>query len=964
MTALRHISLGLVALLFLLLGGAWLAPSVLDWNRYRADVSGLASAALGQAVRIDGRITLRVLPQPLLVADRVKVDASGGASVTAEQLVLRVALMPLLAGRVEARELVLRGADIRLPWPPDPTALALRTPSWLSALSARIERGRLQIGEVAVTGLEATLATNDVSGSFLSAGRARSGGRDWAFTARVSQPGGDGAVGVDLTLDGQGAGAVISGQLQPDGTMLGRVALQGTDLSQLAPAPAVPFRVEGRLTTGGGLVAADELAGELAGAPVKGAIALRLLPRLRLDVAVAASRVDLDAWAPALLGRAAGLRPGMPLGIDLSAEAAVLGDGTVRNLRAAFDIADGTVEVREARALLPGDASLRLKGRLAADAAARPRFEGEAALGAPALRTTLAWAARAGLGRVDALPPTVMRTAALRGQVRVEDGALAIADMTGELDGSAVVAALSWRPAPRPTLRAVVTAERVDLDAWGAAIWPGPGALGLAAAAASFGQLSLDLRLSAEAATLRGIAAASLMLDLTAAPGRIEIREMAAEALGAAASASFTLLEGGRIADGKAELKAERATGLTPHVVQALGPHFAARLEPLLRGALLVQLQAGGAPDSLGLKLAATLADLRVEATPTLDLPDGRWAGSLTLRHPGAPRLAETLGQSGVSAWLGDGSLALIAQLSGSRDQLVAESFDLAAGGLRAAGALRLDRGEVPRLSGRIAAEDLMLPLPYPRSPDPLPLEALLGWEAELQMTARSVSASRERWLENATAILALVRGQLTVSNLAATVAGGQLAGSLNFDAAARPPVLAMQGALRGAQVAAPVFDTAIDLAGGVLDGAVRLSAAGFSPAGLLASLGGSVSLSARDGTLAGIDLARMGPRLEQADLRAALAGGTTAFDRLSLEGEIENGGLLLRRAALAGGAGAATAAGTIDLTRALLGLRLVLVPAVPDPPEIGLRLSGSADMPERVPEVAGAVRWRAEHPP
>jgi hypothetical protein len=46
------------------------------------------------------------------------------------------------------------------------------------------------------------------------------------------------------------------------------------------------------------------------------------------------------------------------------------------------------------------------------------------------------------------------------------------------------------------------------------------------------------------------------------------------------------------------------------------------------------------------------------------------------------------------------------------------------------------------------------------------------------------------------------------------------------------------------------------------------------------------------------------------------------------------------------------------------MALHLALLPAVPDPPEIGLRLAGPADAPERVPELAGAVRWRAEHPP
>ena len=971
MTALRHISSGLVALLVLMLGGAWLVPSWLDWSRYRDDVAALASDVLGQAVRIDGAITLRILPQPLLVAERISVadgaasdGAGGGTAITADQLRLRVALAPLLAGRVDARELVLRGADIRLPWPLDPAALALRTPSWLSALSARIEGGRLRVGEVVVTGLEATLATSDVSGSFFSAGRAHGGGRDWVFTARVSRPGGDGAVGLDMTLDGQGTaqglGVVVSGQMQPDGTLLGRIALRGPDLSQLLPAPPVAFRAEGRLTSGGGLVAADEMTGELAGAPVQGAVALRLTPHVRLDVAVTASRMDLDAWLPALLkGAESGGFARLPVGIDLSAEAAPLAGGTLRGVRGAFDIEAGTVQVREARAVLPGDAVLRLAGEAAgAGPNGRLRFEGDARLSAPSLRTTLAWAGAAGLGPVDTLPPQVLRRADLAARVVLEAGLVSLLDTVGEVDGAELAANLSWRPGVRPQLKAAVVLDRLDLGAWLPAAWPG-----LGAAAAGFGALSLDLQLEAARASWHGWDLESLGLDLAAEPGRTVLRRLAVQGMGATVSASGTLLESGRLAEAKAELRSERAEGLSGLLTPMLAAGPAARLAPLLRGGVLVQVQGGGAPDALGLRIAASLGDLRVEATPTLDIPGGRWAGTLSLRHPGAPRLAETLGMAGAPGWLGDGSFGLVANLAVGPDRIAAEPFDLAAGGLRAKGALRLDRRAVPRLTGRIEAESLPLPLPFPRSPDPLPVELLAGWEAALTIAAAQVLVAQEPLLDDMRASVNLAQGVLRIDALTAKRAGGAVAAALTFDTASRPPALALQATLAGAMVTGPIFDLPVDIAGGTLDASVRLTAAGFSPGGLLASLDGAFSLSGRDGVLSGIDVARMGPLLEEAALRAALSGGATSFERLAVEGAIDRGGITLARAAIAGPAGTVALSGTIDLTRALLGLRLAVVPAVPDAPEIGLRINGPADAAVRVPELAGAVRWRSERP-
>ncbi|MCC7280765.1 MAG: AsmA family protein [Acetobacteraceae bacterium] len=965
MTALRHISIGLVALLVVVLGGAWLVPPWLDWDRYRQDVAGLASDVLGQQVRIDGAITLRLLPQPLLVAGKVSVLTGGGAAMTAERLVLRVGLAPLLAGRIDARELVLRGADIRLPWPLDPSALALRAPSWLSSLSARIERGRLQLGEVEVTALDATLATSNISGSFLSAGRAHGGGRDWMYTARISQPGGDGAVGIEVTLDGQGmaqgVGAVLSGQMQADGTLLGRIAVRGPDLSQLLPAPAVPFRAEGRLTSGGGLVAADELVGELAGSPVQGAVALRLAPAVRLDVALTASRLDLDAWMPALLrGAGDGALARFPVGIDLSAEAAPLAGGTLRRLRGAFDLGGGRMQVREARAMLPGDAALRLSGAVVASGAAKGalRFDGTAQLEAPALRTTLAWAAQGGLGKVDALPPGVLRRATLSGKLALAAGTLTLVELGGQVDGATIAASLTWRPGPRPMLRGALRVDQLALDPWLPEARPG-----LMAAAGAFGALTLDLKLDAARAVWRGASIAGLALELAAEPGRVAIRRLEMQALGASIAASGALLDGGRLAETRAELRAERASPLAPIVAGALGPAIAERLAPLLRDAAHVQLQAAGPPAALALKLSAELGDLRLEAAPTLDLPAGRWAGALTLRHPGAPRLAEALGLTGATAWLGDGSLALVARLAGGPPFLAAETFDLAAGGLRADGTLRLDLGAVPRLTGRVRADSLPLPLPYPRSPDPLPLDWLAGWTATLALAAQHVVVAQEPLLEDASATLTLADGRVELASLAARLGGGRLAATLSFDTAAQPPALAAQATLAGAMVTGPVFDTPLDITAGTLDATLGITAAGFSPAGLLASLAGQVSLAGRDGVLAGIDVARMGPRLDEADLRAALAGGSSAFSHLAMAAVVDRGAVTLGRATLAGPAGRVTASGTIDLTRAQLDLRLAVVPDVTDAPEIGLLLRGPAGAAERVPELAGAVRWRAEHP-
>ena len=206
----------------------------------------------------------------------------------------------------------------------------------------------------------------------------------------------DGAAGFDATLEGEGTaagfGATLSGQFAADGSFNGNISSRGPNLATLLPAPPVPFRADGRLTIGGGLAVADNLLLQIGGSPASGAVALRLAPRQRLDIALSMSRLDLDAWLPVLLNASNSVAGfDLPIGIDLSASAASLGSDTLENMRAAFEVSDQALVLRDGSALLPGNGKLWLTGSVGRADAAQQRFEGDAKVDAPLLRTTLQW---------------------------------------------------------------------------------------------------------------------------------------------------------------------------------------------------------------------------------------------------------------------------------------------------------------------------------------------------------------------------------------------------------------------------------------------------------------------------------------------------------------------------------------------------------------------------------------------
>jgi hypothetical protein len=125
--------------------------------------------------------------------------------------------------------------------------------------------------------------------------------------------------------------------------------------------------------------------------------------------------------------------------------------------------------------------------------------------------------------------------------------------------------------------------------------------------------------------------------------------------------------------------------------------------------------------------------------------------------------------------------------------------------------------------------------------------------------------------------------------------------------------------------------------------------------------MSGEMKVKASNGLLAGVALGGVTGTLPDEAVRTALAGGTTGFTGVDLVVQARRGTLQVVEGRMTGPSGVATLSGSIDLPGDAARLRLVLLPAVSDPPEIGLRLTGKLDQVRRVPELAALARWRAE---
>jgi len=951
MRALRRVLTGAVLVPLLALLAAWQVPPRLDWARYRDSIAAFASARLGRSVRIGGQVRLALLPRVMLTAGDVTLaDRGDGISAKVGALRLQAAFWPLLRGRVVPSDLVLDMPVMNVPWPLPAAVAAL--PVLAPGFAASIEGGVLYVGALKLISVAATLQVDPDTRAFGAQGSAGVLGHACRFTALIGAPGGDGVATLTLTLDGQeglqGSGGSFRGRILANGAINGVVAARGPNLALLMPAPGAPWRLQGGVVASAGEVRAAGVQFMLANSPGQADVTLRMTPPARIDAAVKVGQFELGPWVMGL-GRPSLV---LPVHLDVRAQAATWRGRAVRDPALVLDLG-GASPGLTADAVLPDDARLHLSASLQSGAAGVV-LTGPVTLSVPDLAATASFLAGAAPGVPVAWAALPSPRADLQGRLRLADRQVELAGLTLHLGGSTVTGDVALKFAARPTLRAALSVDHLALPSPSA--WPPPGAAKLPA---MLGAVDTDFDLHAGTVDLPFVSVTHAALQAHIGGAGLVLHGFAADLPGlhldggASVSPDFTLT------DAHLDATSNDAAALPAAWRVPAG---------LWHGPFHLALTASGPPRQIAVVARADLGDLRAEAEGHIDSGAPRVAATITVRHPGTPRLLASLGLPDTQRWLDNGSFALQAHLALWPGHVHAEDFSLAAAALHAGGDMDADfSGAHPIISGRIEAANLALPRFDARSQSPLPFGVLAWWQGQIQLHAGTVSWGASTVATEASADVVGGFGVVTAYVKRARIAGGQFSGAAALDTSQSAPLLLAKGALSGAALDELPSSSPLTFKAGTVDLTADLSAAGYSPLALLATVAGDAHTTLHGSALAGVDLPRLTALLTararglRGALIAAMAGGDTGPLSGDATEALQQGAVTVRPARLAGDAGSVDVEGSIDLPARTANLALRFQPAVANPPLLGLRLAGPWDAAKRAVDVRPALVWAGE---
>ncbi len=1004
---MKKFVVGVVVLLAVLVGALAVIPPLIDWSDYRAALAEALSEAAGRHVRIEGQVGLRLLPTPALRIERLGVGGAPGTEgagdlLTLARLDLRVALLPLLGGRIRAERMDLVSpvlnltilADGRSNWALpggagagagpaadtvrfDSVAVTDGTVIWRDHASGRTER---------IDAIAGDLSAGSLAGPFRVDVRARVRGVPLRADLTADRFTDAGA----LPLRGTVVVADRTATLRFDGIaasrganrLHGSVRLEGGDLQAFARSlvaidvtalPAQPFSVRGQATVAPDHIALRDLAVLAGDGSGTGVVQIGSGPTV--EATLSFGRLDVTPFlqlARQLVGDVGG--PGGPLSadVDLGIETAVHAGQTFRQVRLAGRVRDGTVTVDRLAALLPGGGSAVVAGTLG-DVGGERQGSATVEVRSDNLRLLLR---TFGVEPRGVAPDRLTR---LSGSLRVDGrpGTWQLTDVDVTLDTMRLTGAAALATdRDRPGLGLRLSADSVNLDVYGLTGGTGGGdALALAE------RFDANVELEVRELTVGGRTFRDVVVDGSLAGGGVTLDELR---LGGWAGLSGSIQ--GTVASlrplGAFDLGFALSSEDPQQAARALGialPGPVARLGRIGLGG-----KVNGTPDGLTLDLVVDALGGTAEVAGTLAPATGEAALATRLRLPEAGDLLRLIDPGFQPGREPPGPLDLHLRVMGEPGRLGFEDLRGQIGPTALAGGISVRlAGTRPRIeadlqAGEIDADRFRAATARPPAPaamatgrapfpqEPLPLDWLRAVDGRLALTVGGL-----RWgglrLADAAVTATLADGVLAVEPLDGSIWGGRIGLSGRIAAAdgARPPEVAATLRLVDVVLALPDGPTAapdrllrVDDARADVD--ARVNGRGTNVAALVSTLTGTAQIRLRDGRLLGVDLAGARDRLAGADdpreilgiVTQAMGRGATPFGRLVGSFAVQDGVARTDDLALDGPSGAVRAVGSVDLGRWTTNLAAtVTLPGTGLP--FVVVLAGPLDAPVRTPDVS-----------
>ncbi|WP_170826981.1 AsmA family protein [Magnetovibrio blakemorei] len=349
--------IGVLVVVALLAGVAIIGPSFIDSNALKQQATAQVRAATGRDLTIDGDLQISIFPSPTLTANSVTLTNAAGAAednmVSLKAVEVRVALMPLLSGKVQVERIRLVGAVVNiekfadgrtnLEFQPQPqtqtqsktgqTSLSVPQVSETAentdsskasgageaGMDIRLDNFELvdsrliyrddTVGTVErIDDIDAMLRAVSLNGPFEAKGQARVRGVPLAFEVSLGQIIKERTVPVNAVVNAPGGaraqvtGAVLNLESTP--RFRGKIKVQGENLAQLLNAalgaPSTPallgqtFALDSAIDASAADVGLSELEIQLGKSRVTGSVQAALSEGVSFDVKLKSALIDVD----------------------------------------------------------------------------------------------------------------------------------------------------------------------------------------------------------------------------------------------------------------------------------------------------------------------------------------------------------------------------------------------------------------------------------------------------------------------------------------------------------------------------------------------------------------------------------------------------------------------------------------------------------------------------------------------